>query len=81
MQAVDKVYDSSNPAKRIDVKDEDLVALYLSGESPYKIGKRFNMSQSAVIYRLKAFEGGKYYIKDGRDNRALNSPAVKNNKI
>ena len=45
LEAIDKIHDSSNPAKRIDVKDEDLVALYLSGESPYKIGKKFNMSQ------------------------------------
>ena len=78
LEAVDKIHDSSNPAKRIDVKDEDLVALYLSGESPYKIGKRFNMSQSAVIYRLD--DVCKVYVKGGRDKRALNRLGGKNNE-
>lgn len=73
LEAVDKIHDSSNPAKRIDVEDNVLVSMYLEGKSPYSIGKMFNMSQSAVIYRLKAFEGGKYYVKDGRDTRGKNS--------
>ena len=78
LEAIDKIHDSSNPAKRIDVKDEDLVALYLSGESPYKIGKKFNMSQSTVINRIKA---NKVYVNGGRDKRALNSPAVNGHKL
>ena len=70
LEAVGKIHDSSNPAKRIDVDDKVLVSMYLEGKSPYKIGKEFNMSQSAVIYRLKAKE---VYIKDGRDIRGKNS--------
>ena len=77
LEAVNKTHDSSNPAKRIDVKDEDLVELYLAGESPYKIGKRFNMSQSAVIYRLD--DVCKVYVKGGRDKRALNRLGGKDN--
>jgi flagellar biosynthesis chaperone FliJ len=72
LETLNKSHNSKNPAKRIDVKDNDLVELYLGGESPYKIGKRFNMSQSAVIYRLKQMN---IYITGGRDTRG------KNNKI
>lgn len=73
LEAVDKLHSKENPAKRIDVDDNVLIELYLNGNSPYKIGKMFNMSQTAVIYRLKT---AGVYVTGGRDKRAKNSPAV-----
>lgn len=41
------------PAKRVGVDDEEVKELYLNGETPYSIAQRFNMTQQAIIYRLK----------------------------
>lgn len=69
------------PAKRVDVTDEDIIDLYNKGETPYKIAKRFNMSQQGIIKRLKKLgvykEGGK---NNGKQKTSKTSSICKSRK-
>lgn len=66
-QAVKKPVDCP-PAKRIDVSDKTVIQMYQSGMSPNKIAKTFNMTQSAIIYRLTKCG---VYVKNGRNPAVL----------
>jgi predicted transcriptional regulator len=41
------------PAKRADVTDEDIVNMYNAGMSAYKMAKEIDLTQQAILYRLK----------------------------
>lgn len=41
------------PALRVDISDKEIIEMFKSGMTAYRIGKACGMTQQAIIYRLK----------------------------